>query len=115
MPLEVEVYLQNIRVCCQAITECVQGKTLEDYLTSRMLRSAVERELSIVDEAVNQAVKLETALEQALSDSKRIIGFRNILIHNYARVSPELVWEITQVYIPKLLEEVGAELQKRTP
>lgn len=42
---------------------------------------AVERELSIVGEAVNQAIKLEPALEQVISGSKRIIGFRKILIY----------------------------------
>lgn len=42
---------------------------------------AVERELSIVGEAVNQAIKLEPALEQVISGSKRIIDFRKILIY----------------------------------
>jgi len=112
MPLEVKVYLSDIQVSCEAIQTYVRGETLDNYLQNRFLRSAVERELGIIGEAVNQALKLEPNLEQVLSDAKSIVGFRNLLIHNYARLIHSQVWEIVQVYVPKLLEETRAELER---
>lgn len=50
-----ETYLWDIADSCRAIVEFVEGRDLPDYMQDRMLRRAVERELSIVGEAVNQA------------------------------------------------------------
>ena len=36
----------------------------------------------------------------------RIIAFRNILIHRYAQVDDEIVWDIAQSYLPTLVAEV---------
>jgi len=79
------VYLQDILSAVQDIQEFTRGVEFEAYAESRLLISAVERQLSIIGEAVTQLLKLETGL--TLTNSRSIIGFRNILIHNYARVS----------------------------
>ncbi len=48
-----EAYLWNIADSCRAILEFVQARELPDYEQDLMLRWAVERELSIVGEAVS--------------------------------------------------------------
>lgn len=112
MPPKLRVYLRDILSSCEAIAEYVDGKSLEDYLTSRMLRSAVERELILIGEAVNQATKLEPALAQTLSDARRIIDFRNLAVHAYARLRADRFWEIATQHAPNLLEEARAELMR---
>jgi uncharacterized protein with HEPN domain len=57
------------------------GKTLNDYHGDALLRSAIERQFEIVGEALNQAIKLDAGLADQVSDSGRIIAFRNRLIH----------------------------------
>ena len=39
--------------------------------------------------------------------SKKIVSFRNVLIHGYADVDDELVWDIVETRLPVLREEIG--------
>lgn len=48
-----EAYLWDIADSCQAILDFVQDSRFSDFQENRMLRRAVERELSIVGEAVS--------------------------------------------------------------
>lgn len=43
-----EAYLWDIADSCRAIMDYVQGESFSDYEQSRMMRRAIERELSIV-------------------------------------------------------------------
>ena len=109
-PLEVRKYLFDISQACALIAQFVTGRTLADYLADPMLRSAVERQLGIIGEAVNQVVRLDPALEASLSDTRRIISFRNRLIHTYFAISDEVVWGIVEVSLHVLCPEVEAIL-----
>jgi uncharacterized protein with HEPN domain len=46
-----------------------------------------------------------------ITSARQITGFRNILIHNYARVSPAVVWTIVQDDLETLYNEVTALLE----
>lgn len=41
---------------------------------------------------------------------RRIVGFRNRLVHEYAEVDTEIVWAIVQNAVPRLLEKSEALL-----
>ncbi len=77
-----------------------------------MLRRAVERELSIVGEAVSQATRHFPELEKSIGPARRIVGFRNRIIHEYAEVDTEIVWAIVQNEVPRLLEKSEALLEE---
>lgn len=108
MPLDPQTYLFDILQAVEAIEEFTQGQTFETYQGSRLLVSAVERQLCIVGEAMTQLLKLEPAAP--ITAAKQIIGFRNILIHNYARVSQAVIWTIIQDDLPILKTETRAFL-----
>jgi uncharacterized protein with HEPN domain len=71
-----------------------------------MRRSAVERQFEIVGEALNQLMKIDPSTGSQIADHRKIIAFRNILIHGYAAVSDELVWAIVETRLPDLLNTV---------
>ena len=98
----------DILSAIEAIEEFTQGQTYETYSQNRLLVSAVERQLGIVGEAVTQLLKLEPDIR--VSAVKDIVGFRNILIHNYARVSQAVVWKIVQEDLLLLKSEVQSYL-----
>ena len=91
LPLEVRKYLYDIRQACELLHEFTAGKTVADYASHAMLRAAVERQFEIIGEALNQMLKREPALAPRLSDHRRIIAFRNHLMHGYADIDDEVV------------------------
>lgn len=100
-----KAYLWDIADSCRAIVEFVRGRGLSDLEQDRMLRRAVERELSIVGEAVNQATRRFPDLETSIGPVRRIVGFRNRIIHEYAEIDPDIVWAIVQNEVPRLLDK----------
>ena len=74
-------------------------------------RSAVERQLEIIGEALNQAIQHNPAVSGMISNSSRIVSFRNRLIHGYATVSDEVVWGVLETSLPVLFREVKGLLE----
>jgi uncharacterized protein with HEPN domain len=56
------------------------------------LKRAIERNLEIIGEAMGRILKEDPSI--TISNAKRIVGFRNQLIHGYDMVSDENVWGI---------------------
>ncbi len=112
MRLEVQKYLFDIQEACQLLTEFTAGKTFEDYVSNAMLRSAVERQFEIVGEALNQMLKLEPDLAASITDCRRIVDFRNLLIHAYTKVSNQVVWGIVESNLPVLYREISQLLEE---
>ena len=77
-----------------------------------MLRSAVERQFEIIGEALAQLSRLDPTLASRISEFRRIIAFRNILIHGYAQVDDRIVWDIVETKLQVLRGEVGALLEQ---
>ena len=77
-----------------------------------MLRSAVERQLMIVGEALNRLRKIEPELLDSITDSRKIVAFRNILVHGYDVIRNEVVWGILDSDLSTLTVEVSALLQQ---
>jgi uncharacterized protein with HEPN domain len=106
MQPEAKTLLLDIRNAVRLISRFTQGRSFEDYTDDPMLRSAVERQFEIVGEALNQLLKIDPSTASQIADYRKIIAFRNILIHGYAVVLNELVWGIVETRVPGLLETV---------
>lgn len=75
-----------------------------------MLKSAVKWQLSVIGEALNNALKLNDTL--AIANSRKIVNMRNKLIHGYGEVEDTVVWNVIVKYLPQLKEEVEILLSK---
>ncbi|MCW5911421.1 MAG: DUF86 domain-containing protein [Cyclobacteriaceae bacterium] len=103
--------LTDILMCIDGIYFHLQGKRdFKWYTQSLTVKRAVERELSIIGEAVNRIVKEDKNIE--LSRAKEIIAFRNRVIHSYDAVDDNLVWKILIHDIPVLHQEIHSLLNK---
>jgi uncharacterized protein with HEPN domain len=76
------------------------------YQDDLKTQSAVERQLAIIGEALNQLKKIETDLE--IENAKQIIGFRNRLVHTYDSIDNSIVWAIINRHLKRLKEEIQA-------
>lgn len=112
MRLEVLKFLYDVRKAAGALTQFVAGRTLDDYESDLMLRSAVERQFTIVGEALNRAKKIDPAAVSTITALPKIIGFRNILVHGYDVIEGQEVWRIFERDLPTLIEEVDELLRR---
>ncbi len=112
MRREAKKYLYDIQQAAELIAGFTAGKTLADYAGDAMLRSAVERQFEIIGEALAQLARLDEALASRISEYRRIIAFRNILIHGYAEVDHRIVWDIVESKLPTLRGEVAGLLEE---
>jgi uncharacterized protein with HEPN domain len=99
--------LWDARMAAERIIQFVAGQTLEHYLQNEMLQSAVERQFGIVGEALAVARRVDPSVAARLPELADIVAFRNILIHGYAILDNEKVWEFTQ----QPLQELRAKLE----
>ena len=108
-------YLFDIAEACRLLDEFVSGKTLADDLADALLRSAVERQFEVIGEALRLAIRHDATLVGTVTNSRRIIAFRNRLIHGYAAVLNDVVWGVVETDLPTLRAEVTRLLEDQGP
>ncbi len=107
---EAKKYLFDIKQAADLLLSFSRGKTFVEFTADPLLRSAIERQFEIIGEALNQLSKVDPDAVAAISEHRRIIAFRNILIHGYAEIDHRLVWGILEGKLPDLHRQVEALL-----
>lgn len=115
MPRSSEAYLWDAGEAIRAIQSFVLGRTGDDYAGDKLLRSGVERQLQIVGEALNQFARHDPQRAGRIADLPRIVAFRNILVHGYARVDDSRVWNVVHEQLPALLAVIVELLGDEPP
>lgn len=110
MQLETRKLLYDVEQAAELIASFTQGRGLPDYREDAMLRSAVERQFEIIGEALNRLSSSDPVTVERIREHRRIIAFRNVLIHGYDAVSDAVVWDIVETKLPVLREELEAIL-----
>ncbi len=111
---EVKKFLWDVEEACSQILRFVQGRTWLQFRADEMFRSAVERQAEIIGEALKQAAYLDPSLSEHIHDLRSIVAFRNRLVHGYRDISPELVWDIANNDVRRLLAEIRALMAEST-
>jgi len=104
------LYLIHIRECIERIQEyTVTGKA--EFLADTKTQDAVLRNLQTLGES---AKNLSDGLRAANPEIewRRIIGFRNVLVHDYLGVSLERVWQVIERFLPELRRKIEAILKE---
>jgi len=106
MTRDKEKFLSDMLDSSRFLLDLVKHERVERYTTDRMFRSAIERELHIVAEALWQLNAIDPETASQISEHKRIIGFRHVLVHGYDSLEPETVWGILTGKLPLLKSEL---------
>jgi len=88
------------------------GMDLDGYLSNRLVRSSVEREFTIVGEAIAVLSRKAPDVFVTITQARRIVDFRNQLTHEYPIIDDEAVWVIAQRDVPVLRAECEALLAR---
>ncbi|HEY5168605.1 MAG TPA: HepT-like ribonuclease domain-containing protein [Thermoleophilia bacterium] len=110
MQRKASAYLGDVVEACDAITSVLAGVEFDEYHATRMLRSAVEREFTIIGEAVVVLSRTEPQLFARITNGRRIVDFRKQLTHAYLQVDDRIVWLIARDDVPVLRAECEALL-----
>lgn len=70
------------------------------------MKSAVERQFEIIGEALSKLAKMDPETANNIPEYRRIIAFRNILIHGYATIDDKIVWGVIENYLTPLQKAV---------
>jgi len=96
-------FLWDARRAAERITRFTAGRTYDDYLDDDMFRAAVERQFEIIGEAFVGLRRVDPSLAAQLPDLPKVIAFRNVLIHGYATIDHQIVWDTIRDDLPRLL------------
>lgn len=107
MDRNVAKYLVDIKLAIEEVEYFVsqRPRKYSAFLGDLMYRKAVEREIGIIGEALNQALKLQPDLP--ITDAKKIVGTRNYVVHAYDSLRPDMRWAIVINELPILKLEVN--------
>jgi len=112
MQRDAKAYLWDIANAAASIRAFSAGRGLTDYLQDDLLRSAVERKFGIIGEALSQLLQHFPDYQARITLVADVIAFRNQIIHGYATIRDDMVWEILQVYLPRLDREITQLLEE---
>jgi uncharacterized protein with HEPN domain len=107
MTVATKKLLLDVREAGESILQHTALSTLAEYSRDRFFRRAVEREFEIIAEALKRIERLDPKTATRISELRRIIDFRNRIIHGYDTVDDAVVWGIVEKHLPLLVKEVG--------
>lgn len=102
------IYLQDIFHAIERIEEyAMGGKRL--FLSDHMKQDAIIRQLAVIGEAVK---KLPTSTTRQYSHIpwKNIAGMRDVLVHDYADIDTDMVWNVVKKDLPIIKQTVASLL-----
>jgi uncharacterized protein with HEPN domain len=105
-------YLGHIADSIAAIESYVAGGR-DVFMAQRLIQDAVIRNFEITGEAASRLSATEG--EGSAAAWRKVVAFRNRLIHGYWSVDLLLVWDVIQNDLPALKSEVARLLRGTTP
>ena len=106
--------LRDVVEALESVSKLIQGKTMDDFVADDAVCYAVAQRLTVVGEAIS---RISPEVQERHPDVpwKRIISFRNVLIHEYFGIHWPFVWTTATEHAPKLKEQILAILQAEFP
>jgi uncharacterized protein with HEPN domain len=100
-----QILLQHIRNACIRIHEYINGYSLEEFLNLPEKQDAVIRQIEIVGEAASH-ISPECRERNPAIEWKKIVGMRNLLIHQYFGIDLDETYYTATIEIPELIRIV---------
>ena len=104
---DVEVLLGDILQAMSRIERYCSDMDRDSFLADDKTADAVVRNIGIIGEAVKQ-------LPANFKDQhpgvpwNQIAGLRNRIVHDYAGIDLEIIWEVVQGSLPKFREQIDS-------
>lgn len=105
MHKDLRVYLDDIIQSIQLIEDYTKNLRIDVFYQNTAIQDAVVRRLEIIGEAAN---KLPKQFHHKYPDIpwSKMIGLRNIVVHDYSNVDMELVWNLIQTTLKDTKQKI---------
>lgn len=103
MQREAGAHLWDAAEAAKLVYEFARGRTESDFEADLVIRSAIERQLEILGEALNRLRRDDADTAALVPELDRIVGMRNVIAHEYGRIDYEIVWRAVTTSIPALI------------
>ena len=107
MSPEVRKFLGDMADAADSIRRFADGRQLADLAADDLLRSGIYWKFVVIGEALAQIKRIDEPTFNQISESWRIVGFRNQIIHGYSVIRDTVTWQIIQDKLPILQKEVA--------
>ena len=104
-------YFEDILESIEKIRRYLGKASFNEFLENEMLIDAVVRNLEIIGEAAAH-ISPDTRVKYPEIEWKKIVGLRNILIHDYSGIDIEIVWDIIKNRLDLLEAKIRQALNK---
>jgi len=104
-----ELYLRDIVDASDAIQRFVEEVDEQDFIVDEMRQSAVLQKLMIIGEAV---ARISESFRKQYPEIPwtDIVGFRNIVVHEYFSIDWSIVWTTATDDVPELQQQITSIL-----
>ncbi len=106
-----KVRLLHVIDAINEIENYLQDVDLEHFTKHYMMFNATLRQLEVIGEASNRLSE-KLILNNPEIPWARIIGLRNLVIHEYFGIDDLTIWNVIKINLPDLKVKVAAILEK---
>ncbi|MBO0348181.1 DUF86 domain-containing protein [Phormidium pseudopriestleyi FRX01] len=105
MSRDLGLYLQDICVCIDKIKDYIEGMDYSEFVRDTKTLDAVVHNLLIIGEATKQ---IPDSLRQQYTEIpwRQVAGLRDVIVHTYFIVNPQIVWNIIHVELEPLYRTI---------
>jgi uncharacterized protein with HEPN domain len=113
MPRDPKKFLDDILHRARRAIRVAGSRERNELIADEVVWLALERDISIIGEAVMQLHRLDPATAERIQRWRDIIGCRHILVHGYDELDPEVLCDIIKTDLPVLVVQVESLLLER--
>lgn len=101
-----EVLLRDALFATDKIIRFTSNRSFDEYASSDLHLSAVERQFEILAEALRAAEQVDPSIRISVPELGRIIGMRNLIAHQYHLVDDSLIWSVATTLVSPLRQRL---------
>jgi len=103
------LFLADMLEAIEKIERYTHGLSREDLWQDDLVADAVVRNLEVIGEAARHVPEALRAAHPEI-DWRRVVGLRNVVVHEYFAIDLDVVWVVIKKHLPQLKRVVRTML-----